>query len=135
MDYKFLKDGKEILTSKEIWCWEAYYNDGTILKQFGDDGFFHQFKEIDQSKLQLFRMVSDNFTQIYSVPFDPNSMGLIHFYRTVRLNVYTPQFKEIKCYCFGFEKKMKYNKDRHILVILPSGEVVLTENPDIINFE
>ena len=135
MIYKFFKDNKVIDVNKEVWCWEAYFSDGTVLKQFGDDGLFHQFQEIDQSKLQLFRMVSDNFPQIYSVPFDSNTMGLIHFYRIVRLNVYTPEFKEIKCYCFGFEKKMKYNKDRHILVIVPNGEVILTEDPNIINFE
>lgn len=135
MEYKFLKDGKEIITSKEVWCWEAYFNDGTVLKQFGDDGFFHQFKEIDQSRLELFRMVSDDFPQVYSVPFSPNEMSLIHFYRTIRLNVYTSQFKEIKCYCFGFEKKRSHLNEKHFMVILPSGEVILTEDPNIINFE
>jgi hypothetical protein len=135
MGYKFLKDGKEIQCEKEVWCWEAYFNDGTVLKQFGDDGIFHQLREIDESKLDLFRMVSDSFPQIYSVPFNPDEMKLIHFYRIIRLNVYTPQFKEIKCYCFGFEKKRSRSNEKHFIVILPSGEVILTENPDIINFE
>lgn len=130
--YKYIKDGEETYTSKEVWCWEAIYNDGSVLKQFDDDGMFHKFEEIDQNKLELFRMVSDSFKQVYSVPFNSDTMNLAHKYIITRLNVGTPEYKEIKSYCFGYEKK---NGDKHYIVILPDGESILCEDPNIINFE
>jgi len=35
----------------ENWIWEVRYNDGTVLKQFDDDFGYHEFGEIETSKL------------------------------------------------------------------------------------
>jgi len=133
MMYKFIKDGKTIETEKEQWCWEAHYNNGFVLKQFDEAGFFHQFKEIDQSKLFAFKMVNDE--KCHTLLFDPDKMKLIHYYKRKRLNIFTPDERNFTLYCFGYETNTHGKTNKSILVILPSGETVLTENPDIINFE
>ena len=133
MNYKFIRDGVEELVTKETWHWLALYNDGTSLQQFDDNGYFHQFSEIDQSKLSAFKMMSDDKIVDYVIPFD-QTMKLVHFYKITRLNVYTPSFKEVKSYCFGYEKKVKGRNEKHFLVITPN-EVILCEDPNIINFK
>jgi hypothetical protein len=35
----------------ENWIWEVHYTDGTIIKQFDDKFEYHEFGEIDTSKL------------------------------------------------------------------------------------
>lgn len=131
MKYKFLKDGQIIETEKEKWCWEAYYTDGTILKQFDDNGYFHQFNEIDQTKLHIFKMVGDGPTK--TIIFKPE-MKLIHYYKRYVLNFGLENELHFTCYCFGYEIKVKGKVVKNILVITPTGETVLTDNPDIINF-
>jgi hypothetical protein len=127
--YKFLRDGKEELVNPELWRWQAYFNDGSLLEQFDKDGVFHQFKEIDQSKLVAFKMVSPDFSQVYVVPFDPNRMKLIHFYKRFGLGIGTPEFRKITLYCFGYESK----GIKHLMVIVPSGEIIMCEDPNIID--
>ena len=75
---------------EELWQWEAYYSGGTVLKQFdtntpvpkfGENAFlFHQFKEIDQKRLQTFKMVSPRLNREYSLIFSPDRWTLIHQY-------------------------------------------------------
>lgn len=130
--YKFLKENKIIETNKEDWCWEAYYDKG-VLKQFDDEGWFHQFKEIDQSKLRVFKMVHETkppFTLLFN-----DKMKLIHYYKRYRLDIGTPLERSFTAYCFGYEVNTKGRVTKSILVITPSGETILTENPDLINFK
>ncbi|MFZ2882214.1 MAG: hypothetical protein WA019_04015 [Candidatus Moraniibacteriota bacterium] len=135
MNYKFNRNGVSEEVLPELWRWEAYFNDGTFLKQFGDDGVFHQFAEIDQSKLAVFKMTSPDFPQVFAMPFDPKTMKLVHYYKKTGLAVGTPEFREIKCYCFGFEKKRIGRSEKHFVVIVPNGEFVICEDPNILNFE
>lgn len=132
--YKFIKDGQEIEAIKEIWNWEAIYTDGTELKQFGDDSIFHQFKEIDQTKLATFKMVADDKPP-FTLLFNPKKMKLIHFYKRFCLNMGTEEEKKFTVYCFGYETKTLGRTNKVNLAIVPSGEVILTEDPNIINFE
>lgn len=129
--YKFLRDGKEELVEAELWQWQAFYDDGTSLEQFDKDGFFHQFKEIDQSKLIYFKMFSLQYSQAYVIPFTSSRMKLIHFYRKTGLEVGTPNFREIKFYCFGYESQGV----KHLLVITPTGEAIMCEDVNIISIE
>jgi hypothetical protein len=108
----------------EKWQWVAIYNDGTSLKQFDDAGFFHQFKEIDQSKLFVFRMVSGSF--MYSLIFDPVIMKLIHFYQNTTLNMGTDIESKIKVYCFGYEMNIGGKTYKHISAIMPDNNLVMT---------
>lgn len=142
MEYKFVRDGKEEIVQPELWQWVAYYNDGTVLRQFdivGKEGelkgVFHQFKEIDQSKLKAFKMVSQQFPQVYAIPFDPKRMKLIHFYRRTGFDVGLPTFREIKVYVFGYESKVLFKNVKHLMMIIPNGEIIMMEDPNIISFE
>lgn len=115
---------------KERWCWEAYYIDGSLLKQFDDSGFFHQFREIDQSKLLSFKMVNHESLPAFTLIFNPKTMKLIHFYRNIVLNVGTSEEKKIKIYCFGFEKKFFGRTQKSLMAIMPNDELIATDNLD-----
>ena len=135
MKYKFNRDGEWIdAGEKETWCWEAVYDDGTELKQFGDDGIFHQFKEIDQSKLHYFKMVHEE-KPCYTLLFNPQKYKLIHFYKRTRLNMGTNNEIFFTVYCFGYEVKIHGRTSKTNLMILPSGETVMTEDTNLINFQ
>ena len=132
--YKFLKDDKWLDVVKEKWCWEAYFNDGTVLKQFGEDGIFHQFNEINQKKLRVFKMVSDDHPE-YTLIFDNEKMKLIHYYKRFRLRIGEDDETSFTVYCFGYKTKIFGKINKVITMITPTGEVIITQNPDIINFE
>jgi hypothetical protein len=135
MDYKFNKDGTWIPAKKEVWCWIAIYFDGTELRQYDDrDSTFHQFKEIDQTKLHLFKMVHETKSPLTLV-FNPERMKLIHFYRNTRLNIGTDQEQFLTSYCFGYEVNESGRTVKSMLMLLPNGETVLTEDTGLVNFE
>jgi len=133
-NYKFFRKDQNtwIETPPEVWQWEAHYEDGTILKQFDDDGLFHQFAEIDQSRLAVFKMVSPRHPQIYTLLFSDPGMKLIHFYRNTILNAGTSTERRTRLYCFGYEKKIGSKTEKVILVITPTNDLIITENPDLI---
>ena len=136
MEYKFIRDGIEESVQLEDWVWEAHYVDGSILKQFDDNGLFHQFKEIDQSLLAVFKMVSiksDN--QTFVLPFNGAHMKLIHFYRHVTLNFGDDNEQKIKLYCFGYEETILYKTVKHLAILTPQGETIMCSDPDVIDFK
>lgn len=113
----------------ERWRWEVYYTDGTSLRQFEEDLTFHQFKEIDQTKISVFRMVTADKPPIvfYWLP----GRKLIHFYRNIFLRYGTPEEVKVKLYCFGYE-------DQHtkvIFVIMPGDEILIVDDVDKIIVE
>ena len=132
-DYKFFRKdlGKWISAPPEAWQWEATYEDGTILKQFGDDGIFHQFDEIYQGRLAVFKMVSPASPQVYTLLFSSSEMKLIHFYRNIILNAGGEDEERVRIYCFGYEKKIGIKVQKVILMITPSNGVIVTEDPDL----
>jgi len=133
MEYKFFRDGVWEEVIKEKWWWEAHYADSTALKQFDDKtGLFHQFKEIDQNKLINFKMMSEDKT-CFTLLFEPEKMSLIHYYKNVRLNLGGSNETFIKVYCFGYGIKNK--ADKTIIMLMPSGEAIVTKNPDLIDFK
>lgn len=136
MPHRFYRDGTGCFENvqPELWQWEAHYNDGTFLCQFGADGVFHQFREIDQSCLHAFRMVSIEREHSYTLLFDPASMKLIYFYRHVWLNHATPEELRFKLYCFGYELRTR-PKVRQLFVITPSGEMIVTDDIDQLRIE
>lgn len=141
--YKFYNKEKkewEIITP-ERWQWEVFYNDGTSLKQFDDTGIFHQIKEIDNSKIKVFRMVNminkDKFFDIY---FSEN-MKFIHFYKKGKQWIFTDKEKTkgypfyYQLYYFGFEKKILGKTIKVINIILPNDSIIVTDNPNFtVNF-
>lgn len=132
--YKFFRKdlNRWITTPEEMWQWEAYYENGTSLKQFGDDGLFHQFSEIDQSQLAMFKMTSPHHPHSYTLLFSDPAMKLIHFYRNTVLNAGTSTQQRSRLYCFGYEKKVGPKTQKLIMVITPTSGLLITENPDLI---
>jgi hypothetical protein len=135
-DYKyFRKDlNKWIDASPEVWQWEVTFEDGSSLKQFGDDGIFHQFAEIDQSKLAIFKMVSPQYSQSYTLLFSDPGMKLIHFYRNTILNAGTSDEEHIRLYCFGYEKRVGSKAHKLVMAITPTNNLIVTEDSDLITF-
>lgn len=134
VNYKFFRqETKEwIDTPEEVWAWEAHYEDGAVLKQFDDDGLFHQFSEIDQSRLAIFKMTSKIYPQTYSLLFSDPNMKLIHFYRNTVLNATTDLEERSRYYCFGYEKKIGARTYKFLMIITPANELLVTEDPDLI---
>ena len=135
--------------TEELWQWEAHYNDGTVLKQFdtatplpefGKNVFlFHQFAEIDQSKLYTFKMVSPRLNKEYSLIFNPQRWTLIHQY--IRSSLIVKQWKDKKtgaitqvarkkftAYVFGYKNNVNGIRITNYNVILPSNELVTTDD-------
>jgi len=135
MEWKFNRNGIEETVEPQMWRWEAFYNDGTFLKQYADDGIFHQIGEVDQLKLSVFKMVSSQFSQVYAVPFDPNSMKLVHKYIQTRMLIGTDQESSITSYCFGYQTKNLRQNHQHLLIIIPNGEAIICGDENIIDFK
>jgi hypothetical protein len=133
--YKYYRKdlNKWIEAEPEVWQWEATYNDGSVLKQFGTDGIFHQFAEIDQKKLIMFKMTSPYYPQTYALLMSDPSMKLIHFYRNTVLNAGSPEEEHIRLYCFGYEKKVGSKTQKVVMAITPTNELITTEDPDLIS--
>lgn len=119
--------GKTEKVIRERWRWVAHYKDGTKLQQFDDEtGIFHQFREIDQSNLKAFQMVSDKNPEGISLLIPQNKSDLIHFYRKGRLD---GQF--YKLYCFGW--KIKDDRGRSLqklICIYPNDCIALVDEAE-----
>lgn len=134
-NYKFFRKetGEWEDVTQEEWFWEAVYEDGNRLLQFDENGMFHQFGEIDQSKLAVFKMRSEKHSQSYTLLFSDPKMKLIHYYRNVVLNAATEDEKRVRFYCFGYEKEGVRNKNQKlVMIITPNNELITTENPDLV---
>jgi hypothetical protein len=129
--YKLEKDTGELVeVAPERWCWEAHYINGEILRQFDPaTGKFHQFKEIDQKRLYLFKMVSES-GQEYSLIFDSSTMKLVHFYRRVVLEALTSRQQKMTYYCFGYEQKVFNKNVLTLLIIAPDDKLFVTNTKD-----
>lgn len=128
MQYTFTENGKDINVPLEKWAWHVLYKDGTELKQYDDAGRFHQFKEIDQSKVAVFEMVStENPALRHSIDMAQGFDQIFHFYRRSRLNIGTGAETHLCFYCFG--AKVGGVSIYHF--IMPDNRLVITTNRDI----
>lgn len=132
MKYTFIREGIPEEVKDEPWKWEAFYLDETSLKQFGDDGIFHQFQEIDQSKLKRFVMYNSENGLQHSLIFNPDTMKLLHFYRRVR-DLNTNELLGTM-YIFGFEKDVNGKLVSHFIYITPTNELVITDDKELVRF-
>jgi hypothetical protein len=115
------KTGKIEEIEPVAWYWEALFNDNTLLKQFDDNGFYHQFGEIDQKKLILFRMRKFGTDKHYDLIFEPD-MKLIHFYRNYLLENGKTL---IRTFVFGYERKKGEYKEKILTTILPNDDIII----------
>lgn len=120
--YQFLRDGVPEDVAYERWRWEAYYHDGGGIKQFDDDGVtFHQFKEIDQSKVQVFALVHDTLPAIGILLNEGDK--LIHGYRITGID-FMGAHERVKVYVFGVER----DGVKNINVVMPTDEIIQTDD-------
>lgn len=119
------KEGNTI--SLEKWQWEAVYNNGSSLCQFEPVGnSFHNFDEIEQERLSIFRMVSISGIPLNAIIFK-KGMKLIHFYRNIHLNVGTKYERRVRLYCYGYE----YKGVKVVNVIMPDDSVYTLTGKDV----
>lgn len=111
---------------KEKYCWEAVYNDGKTLKQYDDQGQFHQFGEIDQDRLIVFKMVGD---KTHTLMFE-KGMKLIHYYDRYILQAGTRGETRLTAYCFGYER----GKEKVVTMIFPN-ETIITSKPEKVKLQ
>jgi hypothetical protein len=128
MQYIFKNTGEEV--ALERWAWGAIFVDGSELKQFADDGTYHQIGEIDQSKLSLFVMYrTDDPNKRIDMSFK-EGMRLVHKYKMVK-PYYMQDF--VRVYCFGYNKAGQ----EHRVFILPDDRFIVAdhENVDLPDYE
>jgi len=124
--FKRPETGKTEIAKRERWRWVAHYKNGTKLHQFDDEaGIFHQFREIDQSKIESFQMVSDQNPEGINLLIPPNGADLIHFYRNVRL---AGRKDWIKLYFFGWKIKNQRGRSiQKLICIYPNDKIALVD--------
>lgn len=125
MSHKFTRDGVEETVEPEQYSWKVIYQNGETLKQFADDGVFHQFKEIVQDGPLVFQMLDEKNRAVASLLFVPERMGkLIHYYKRYHLDHGGPNERKITLHVYGYE-----NANGKVLnVITPSGEVITADD-------
>lgn len=132
--YKFInQDGVEEKVNPEKWSWGVVYNDGTELKQFDDNGYFHQFKEINQDEVKMFVMLQlEDIVKRIDIPLENyKQYQIFHFYRQFVL--YNDN-RRVKVYVFGW--KDKYNGATSYNFILPDDRIITSPEDikDLTNF-
>jgi len=116
----------------QTWGWVVKYHDGRELHQFDFvSGLFHQFSEIDLTLPFIFQVVDlqgekDPFTILYN----PESMQLFFFYRKGILDVGGENSRKETVIIFGY----KEDKTRNHFCIFPSGELVITNDLNLVHF-
>jgi heme/copper-type cytochrome/quinol oxidase subunit 2 len=114
----------------EQWQWVVEYNDGSKLQQFDNDGRFHQFREINVLNVNVFKMVSVDQKNTFTL-IPPDEAKLIHFYRNTVLNMGTTDEKHIKSYVFGYEIHTELGTTKKTLcLITPDNECIITDDID-----
>lgn len=121
------KETNEVLEVPiERWCWGAVYNDGTELKQFGDDGVFHRIGEIDQEKLVMFVMYKPDSDARIDLPFT-EGMRLIHHYYNFHDQSWEDIQRTVRIYGFGYKKAGQL----HYTFILPDDRLIVSDRENV----
>jgi hypothetical protein len=106
----------------ERFVWGVVYKDGTELKQFGDDGKFHQFQEIKQEEVAMFVMYRFSNPNI-RIDMPVENKQIFHFYRNLILSAATEEERRVKVYVFGY----KDGQHTSYHYILPDDRLVIAD--------
>lgn len=111
------------IVSPEIYGWEAMYNDNTSLKQFDDDGFFHQIAEVDQNKVVVFAVYKlENPAVRFDLVVIPEIHQIFMFYRNTITKAGDSETR-VRIPVFGL--KTKGTGETIYNYILPDGRLVV----------
>lgn len=119
----------------ERWGWLAIYTDGRTLRQFGEDGTFHRFAEIEQDPgiLLAFCMErTDGKPGRIDIPVPADgSCQIFHFYRHYILNHDGSHDggTRVKVYAFGWKDRETGRAFYHY--ILPDDRLIVSPVGDL----
>jgi hypothetical protein len=123
-------DGKitEIEAKPERWAWGVLYQDESELHQFGEDGIFHQLKDIEQEKIKLAVLYKlDEPEKRILIPFKPG-MKIIHKYINVHSATQHETMGETaRVYVFGY----KDGGQTHYTYIMPNDQQIYSSEENI----
>jgi hypothetical protein len=128
-EYVFMRDGVPERVQPEKWRWGVIYQDDTELLQFGVDGIFHQFREIEQDKVKMFVMYTmgdANSGNRIDTVIDPETTQIFHFYRNMMLDQGSENARTIRVYVFG--TKNKVTGAMHYTYILPDDRLIQADH-------
>lgn len=133
MLYKFhnAETGQDEEVREEPWKWVVHYKDHTSLKQFGDDGVFHQFREINQAEVWCFELVSDHGSMKLLIP---SGATLIHYYDEHQQVTSQNSTGEIlndsgwkQTTCFGWKITVDGKSVKRIIRIDPNDYLIISD--------
>jgi len=108
----------------ERWAWLAVYKDGTALRQFGDDGIFHQVGEIEQERVQMFQLYKPEQPERRISLYIPEGVRLIHKYKRYVFKTDDGSERCVTVYVFGYK-----HAGRHYLYhIMPHDEIIFANS-------
>jgi len=129
-------DGQEVLKKAipERWVWGVLYEDATELHQFGDDGIFHQIKDIQHERIKMAGLYKfDDPDKKILIPWK-DGMKFIHKYLNVHSAEQHPDnFNDTsRVYVFGY----KSGNQHHYTYVLPNDWMIFSneENIDLTKF-
>lgn len=132
--FKFQRDNIEEDVEEEAFKWVVTYADNTQLFQFDDITLkFHQFREIEPKLIRSFQMKARDQDIVYTI-LPPVGSKLIHFYKNFIYNAGTPHEKRSRAYVFGYEQNIAGKVYKTLWVISPTGELILTDDPNRLSF-
>jgi len=103
----------------QAWVWGVIYKDGSELKQYDDNGVFHQIGEIEQDKVHTFIMYKPgDETRRFDIVL-PEGASIIHKYKNYVFSALTKFEYRTKVYVFGY----KIGSHHHYNFILPTDVV------------
>lgn len=126
MDY-FDKDGGKV--NVETWVWGVTYDDGTELHQFGSQGDYHYFAEIEMERVTMFVMYrSDNMAVRIDMPLKSDIEGRHHnplklFHGYIRRVLENETVRQT-VYLFGWEDP---RGTKSYTYILPDDRIVVAD--------
>lgn len=135
MKYELIKEnGERIEATPERWVWGILYKDDSELHQFGDDGIFHQIKDIEQDRIKMAVLYKfTDFEQKIYIPWR-EGMKLIHKYINVHAGAQHENMSQTaRVYVFGY----KLGNQTHYTYILPNDQKIYSpeENIDLTLFK
>lgn len=127
MKFSITIEGKTEEVAQEVWGWGVVYKDGRELHQFGDNGDFHQIKEIEQENVKLFVLYkTDDMSKRIDIVL-PEGAKIIHKYRNFVFDYGTQEKRNVKVYVFGY----KIGDHHHYNFVLPDGRIIQSDTDQI----
>ena len=118
----------------EKFVWGVVYDDGTELHQFGNDMFFHQFKEIQLDKVKMFTVYnSENMNNRFDILVKPEKHQPFFVYKRHILE-HGGDERRVTVYMFGVKDKETGNAKYHYL--FPDGRLIISDEEivDLLQF-